>query len=622
MSDSFDPYRQWLGIEVDSPNYFELLEISPTESDVEQIALAAKKQLNKVRAIRPAERLQAWTALIDEIKEAETCLVDPQYRSAYLAGIKAATNNVVNNNTPLPAAQLAESDDTLPVAVEAVEEVSVEYEVSETIEEPRQEFPHIAHGQTSDPSKIRSAKRRKKKSWKVMIVGHVIISVSLIGLGYYLFVYSKKKPTDSNDNDSNITQNDTQGKSLPDSKLNQGNKKKQNEKSLPDSKLNKDLKKKKNGKGKVTPKKSDKKKTSDKKNDTGKKNQNKIPFTPVDAKNLTPTFRYLVLKQIRNLEFRQFNAAAVTDASIQTTNLSDDEKQVLKRFEVVAREYKNFWKNVIAQADKIPGGAELNVAGRDEPMAIIEADREKIVFRYAGGNRSYYTNFVPNLVAEALLERQLGGKQATDFNLRVNVFRAFHEFKKPGSIKSALVELRKLINQTADAQVVINFFEHDWPKLLEMDVTGIPEQDEIDQVKKSLMTDRKLNKTSPVPEGFIGEATGLKGKDLIAMLELAAECNSKAGQVDCLDALQWLHHCTDRFDPKSVMQLVKNFPKRKNDDKYWDAYFFAQRVLNILERGEYNWESGQKTAVLKQIATLVKNYQFENLIRIVENKSK
>ena len=119
MSEEFDPYREWLGLEVSRPNYFELLALSPMETDTDRVALAARTQLTKVRSIRPAGQIRSWTALIDEIKEAEQCLRNPELRRAYVAGINAADESGISPSPPV--AEMIDNDVAAPpVAEDAV----------------------------------------------------------------------------------------------------------------------------------------------------------------------------------------------------------------------------------------------------------------------------------------------------------------------------------------------------------------------------------------------------------------------------------------------------------------------------------------------------------------------
>ncbi|MBM4090514.1 MAG: hypothetical protein FJ276_13990 [Planctomycetes bacterium] len=85
MSDEFNPYREWLQLElgVRRPNYYELLKIEPSETDAATIAAAADHAMARVRGFRPGKRAAEWARLLDELADAKACLVDSSRRAAY-----------------------------------------------------------------------------------------------------------------------------------------------------------------------------------------------------------------------------------------------------------------------------------------------------------------------------------------------------------------------------------------------------------------------------------------------------------------------------------------------------------------------------------------------------------
>jgi hypothetical protein len=89
LADNFDPYREWLGLALDRPpSHYELLSLSPGESDERQIALAAEQAASKVRSFRPGPHARAWSRLLDEIQAAKECLSDPARRAEYDAELR------------------------------------------------------------------------------------------------------------------------------------------------------------------------------------------------------------------------------------------------------------------------------------------------------------------------------------------------------------------------------------------------------------------------------------------------------------------------------------------------------------------------------------------------------
>ena len=142
----------------------------------------------------------------------------------------------------------------------------------------------------------------------------------------------------------------------------------------------------------------------------------------------------------------------------------------------------------------------------------------------------------------------------------------------------------------------------------------------MDELKSSLIKERKLQKSQAVSGEFLAEAVSSRGAAAIAKLELAAEYNTRAGQLSGLDALDWLQMRTGQMDPQFVLQVLRKFPVKKG--KNWDAYFFAQRILSKLDDSRYKWSDGQKRMVLKVILKLAENHQYANLQRVIHNKLK
>ncbi|MEX2176035.1 MAG: hypothetical protein WD872_16860 [Pirellulaceae bacterium] len=85
MAESFQPYREWLGLpdDVSQPTYYQLLGLAEFESDPQKIALGGDRATTKVRSFRPGKHAKAWSDLIDEIFAAKTCLLDPEIKAAY-----------------------------------------------------------------------------------------------------------------------------------------------------------------------------------------------------------------------------------------------------------------------------------------------------------------------------------------------------------------------------------------------------------------------------------------------------------------------------------------------------------------------------------------------------------
>ena len=90
MSESFDPYRAWLGIppEEQPPNHYRLLGVQPLEEDPEVIAAAADRRVGNLHASQTGEHAELARRLLDEIAYAKACLLNPARKAAYDEGLR------------------------------------------------------------------------------------------------------------------------------------------------------------------------------------------------------------------------------------------------------------------------------------------------------------------------------------------------------------------------------------------------------------------------------------------------------------------------------------------------------------------------------------------------------
>ena len=84
-SNDFDPYHKWLGIPKDKrpPTLYQLLGISPTETDVEVIASAAKRQQAFVTEFQGGPNHDAAASILFELEKARSTLLDGAKRRKY-----------------------------------------------------------------------------------------------------------------------------------------------------------------------------------------------------------------------------------------------------------------------------------------------------------------------------------------------------------------------------------------------------------------------------------------------------------------------------------------------------------------------------------------------------------
>ncbi len=83
--DAFDPYHQWLGIPKGKrpPTYYQLLGISPSETDRSVIETAADRQRDFVRKFRGGEHDDLAVDVLVQIDDACLTLLDPETRQKY-----------------------------------------------------------------------------------------------------------------------------------------------------------------------------------------------------------------------------------------------------------------------------------------------------------------------------------------------------------------------------------------------------------------------------------------------------------------------------------------------------------------------------------------------------------
>ena len=99
MSD-FNPYRDWLDLDLtDKPTYYQLLGVSPSETDVEEIRHQAKRRLRKLEKIDDVSRETLKQRLVTQIKRAAKVLLSEELRKKYDEKLATAAP-VVKTGTP------------------------------------------------------------------------------------------------------------------------------------------------------------------------------------------------------------------------------------------------------------------------------------------------------------------------------------------------------------------------------------------------------------------------------------------------------------------------------------------------------------------------------------------
>lgn len=118
MSESFDPYRKWLGIppQDQPPNHYRLLGVEPFESDPDIITTAADGRMAQVKRFHTGQFSQFSQQLMNEIAAAKVCLLTPQKRAEYDEALRARLAGEKR-----PAVKAAPAAPKAPVAAPAVQ---------------------------------------------------------------------------------------------------------------------------------------------------------------------------------------------------------------------------------------------------------------------------------------------------------------------------------------------------------------------------------------------------------------------------------------------------------------------------------------------------------------------
>jgi hypothetical protein len=90
VSESFNPYVEWLGFTGGQrpADHYELLGIDRFQNDPAAIGHAADVLTSRIRRVRPGQYLAAWQDLLDQLRLAKTCLLDPASKAAYDASLR------------------------------------------------------------------------------------------------------------------------------------------------------------------------------------------------------------------------------------------------------------------------------------------------------------------------------------------------------------------------------------------------------------------------------------------------------------------------------------------------------------------------------------------------------
>ena len=169
MSDVFDPFRQWLDLDLDHPprSHYELLGLTANQPDANTVVNARDRMLKKLRDVQPQERGNEWEQLVKQVQEAGRCLLasdvladdDQQPRSVPVA-VPPATIATQGSSQAVPLARLVPT--TLPTAP------------------PVETSPAVAENEIVLPRPVvtgRASRYRRRRHWSLWIPPLILVVV-------------------------------------------------------------------------------------------------------------------------------------------------------------------------------------------------------------------------------------------------------------------------------------------------------------------------------------------------------------------------------------------------------------------------------------------------------------
>lgn len=104
MSEAFDPYRQWLGIQDPQrpPNLYHLVGVERFEQDLIVIAQTADRQMALVGNYQAGPQAEEAQRLVQELIAAKLCLLDPKRKADYDALLCAQMSGAYARPTAMP----------------------------------------------------------------------------------------------------------------------------------------------------------------------------------------------------------------------------------------------------------------------------------------------------------------------------------------------------------------------------------------------------------------------------------------------------------------------------------------------------------------------------------------
>ncbi len=104
MSETFDPYHEWLGIpaRLQPPTHYRLLGIAVFEESPTVIENAADRQMAHLRTFQTGKHVAESQKLLNEVATAKVCLLNPEKKAAYDAQLRQKLRDRPLPQPPLP----------------------------------------------------------------------------------------------------------------------------------------------------------------------------------------------------------------------------------------------------------------------------------------------------------------------------------------------------------------------------------------------------------------------------------------------------------------------------------------------------------------------------------------
>lgn len=201
MSDMFDPYREWLGVD-DShrpPNHYVLLGLPLFEHDREKIWNTSMGLMASVLEHDPGPHCEAARRIFDELEQARDCLCSPLEKQAYDARLRE--RRAAANSATVSAGGRKKSWGSLPVdargssVLHGDQKSDASFVVSESASDSsiRRRMPAVKA--TEEASAAESA---RKRYWEVQHPRLAGVALGLILLAGLLGYLALREPPEHN----------------------------------------------------------------------------------------------------------------------------------------------------------------------------------------------------------------------------------------------------------------------------------------------------------------------------------------------------------------------------------------------------------------------------------------